>query len=459
MGLRSGRRWLGLALVLPSALFFLGRASPEPRQLEAGSSPVLVLISVDGLSPDYVLAADAHGAREPNLRRMVAEGAYAQGVTGVIPSVTYPSHTAILTGVWPSKHGIHANVTFDPLRRNDKGWYWYAEDVRVPTLFDAAAQAGLVTASVHWPATVSAHIDYDLPEFWRAGTDDDQKLLRTISTPGLLAELQKELGPYASGLDASIEADETRARFAERLLETHAPGVLALHLIALDHIEHETGPFTPQSTAVVERIDAVIGRFRATAERIAPGRAHVCVVSDHGFAATHHKLNLFVAFRRAGLLTVNAKGKITAWKAAPWVAGGSAAIVLKDPADEATRAGVRSLLERLARDPANGIDRILDAEELHSRGGFPEASFLVALKPGWKTDDELAGPLVARDKPGGAHGYLPDLPEMRAAFFLVGPGVPAHRALGVMDMRDIAPTLAHVLHLSLPSADGKNLLP
>jgi predicted AlkP superfamily pyrophosphatase or phosphodiesterase len=156
---------------------------------------------------------------------------------------------------------------------------------------------------------------------------------------------------------------------------------------------------------------------------------------------------------------VNAKGKITEWKAAPWVAGGSAAIVLKDPADEATRAGVRSLLERLAREPANGIDRILDAEELHSRGGFPEASFLVALKPGWKTDDEPAGPLVARDKPGGAHGYLPDLPEMRAAFFLVGPGVPAHRALGVIDMRDIAPTLAHVLHLSLPSADGKNLLP
>ena len=95
----------------------------------------LLVISVDGLRPDYVTAADAHGAKIPHLRKFLHDGSYAQGVTGVIPTVTYPSHTTIMTGVWPAKHGILANQTFDPLQKNHEGWYWYAEDIRMPTLY------------------------------------------------------------------------------------------------------------------------------------------------------------------------------------------------------------------------------------------------------------------------------------------------------------------------------------
>ena len=62
-------------------------------------------------------------------------------------------------------------------------------------------------------------------------------------------------------------------------------------------------------------------------------------------------------------------------------------------------------------------------------------------------------------KPSGTHGHLPDLPELRASFFLIGPGVPAGRSLGIIDMRDVAPTLARRLGLTLPTADGKTLLP
>jgi len=62
-------------------------------------------------------------------------------------------------------------------------------------------------------------------------------------------------------------------------------------------------------------------------------------------------------------------------------------------------------------------------------------------------------------KLGGTHGELPDVPELRASFFLVGPGVAAGKSLGLIDMRDIAPTVAHAAGLTLPSADGKNLLP
>jgi predicted AlkP superfamily pyrophosphatase or phosphodiesterase len=417
------------------------------------------MISIDGLRPDYITAADARGAKVPNLRRFLKEGAYAEGVQGVVPTVTYPSHTTLVTGVWPVKHGIWANTTFDPLQKNYQGWYWYTEDIRVPTLWDAAAKAGRVTASIQWPVTVGAHITWNIPEYWRANTEDDAKLLQAVSTPGLLAEARSEIGGYRGGTDTSVEGDENRGRYAQWMLEKKHPGLLMLHLIALDHIEHETAPFSPEAIAVLESLDAVIGKVRESAERLAPSRAFVAVVSDHGFAKTDAQLNLLPAFRDAKLFTVDDKGKIADWKAMPWVTGGSAAIVLKDPADAGVLAQVRELLAKLASDPANGIDRVLDTDELHKRGGYPSASFFVSLKPGWRTGYSLEGPLLSKTKPGGTHGELPDLPDLRAAFFLVGPGVPAGRSLGVIDMRDVAPTLAHEVGLSLPSADGKNLLP
>jgi predicted AlkP superfamily pyrophosphatase or phosphodiesterase len=423
------------------------------------TAPLLVVISVDGLRPDYITAADAHGAKVPHLRKFLREGSYAQGVTGVIPTVTYPSHTTLVTGVWPAKHGILANLTFDPLQKNHEGWYWYAEDIRVPTLWDAAAAAGRTTASIQWPVTVGAKINWNIPEFWRAGTPEDAKLLRVVSTPGLLTEGKAAVGEYRGGIDATPESDEVRGKYAVWILENKHPAVLTLHLIALDHIEHEAQAFSPKAMAVLERLDAVIGKVREAADRAAPGRAFVAVVSDHGFANYDQQLNLFPAFRKANLFSVDDKGKISDWRAMPWDTGGSAAIVLKDPKNGMTLATVRALLAKLAADPANGIDRVLEGEELHRKGGYPNASFFVGLKPGWHTGSALSGPVVSSVKAGGTHGELPDLPDLRASFFLVGPGVPAGKNLGLIDMRDVAPTLAKEAGLSLPTADGEALLP
>jgi predicted AlkP superfamily pyrophosphatase or phosphodiesterase len=421
--------------------------------------PILVMVSVDGMRPDYITHADEHGAKVPNLRRFITEGTYAEGVQGVVPTVTYPSHTTLVTGVWPAKHGIYANALFDPLDKGKMAWYWYAEDLKAPTLWDAAARAGRTTASIQWPVTVGAKITWDIPEVWRAGDENDLKLVRAVSTPGLLAEAEKEIGVYRGGIDASVESDEVRAKYAEWILEKKRPSLLLLHISALDHVEHQTGPFSPEDIAVLERQDAAIGKLRATAERIFPGRLIFAVVSDHGFVKVEKQINFGPAFAQAGLITLDAKGKATDWKAFPWETGGSAAIVLKDPKDAAVAAQVRELLAKLASDPANGIDRVLDADDLHKRGGYPTASFFVGLKPGWKNGYSLTAPVVESIKPGGTHGALPDLPELRSSFFVVGPGVPAGKKIELMDMRDIAPTLAHLAGMELASADGKSLLP
>src|SRR5262245_41299549 len=185
-------RWLALVLAVLVALTG-GAAAQDP-------APLLMLISVDGLRPDYVTAADRQGLKIPALRRLLAEGAFAEGVQGVVPTTTYPSHTTMLTGVWPAGHGILANTLFDPARAGERAWYWYAEDIRVPTLWDAAARAGWKTASVMWPVSVGARVDWNIPEFWHLGGPGDAKLMRLVSTPGLLMEMEKELGEFPRGL-------------------------------------------------------------------------------------------------------------------------------------------------------------------------------------------------------------------------------------------------------------------
>jgi predicted AlkP superfamily pyrophosphatase or phosphodiesterase len=453
---------LSLWIAAACGLFF-------PRSAAAQDQPQrtpVILISIDGLKPEYVQDADAHGLKIPNLRRFLKLGAYSTGVHGVVPTVTYPSHTTLITGVSPAKHGIYANTTFDPLQKNQGGWYWYAEDIKVPTLWDAAADAHLTTVNVHWPVSVAARITWNLPQYWRTGTSDDRKLLRVLTTPGLLDALEKDLGPYADGIKEDINSDENRAKFASRLLELKHPDFATIYLTALDTEEHASGPFSPESNATLERIDAALGGILASVKRVYGDRAVVCVVSDHGFVATDKALHLGVAFRKAGLIefgdvdrsaVATQKDKIKSWKATVWEAGGTIAIVLRDKNNAITKAKVAQLLKKLAANPANGIDRIVPEAELRARGGFPDAAFLVALRPGFLAGENVSGPLVTPTKTKGMHGYWPDLPAMNSSFFIFGPGLPAAHSLGPIDMRAIAPTLAQFLGLSLPAAEAAPL--
>src|SRR6201992_347468 len=116
----------------------------------AQAAPVL-LVSVDGLRPGDVLEAGARGIKIPTLKKLAADGVYASGVRNALPTVTYPNHTTLITGVWPARHGIVSNTTFDPLRKNAEGWFWYNRAIQVPTLWDAVRAKGGRSASLGWP--------------------------------------------------------------------------------------------------------------------------------------------------------------------------------------------------------------------------------------------------------------------------------------------------------------------
>ena len=414
----------------------------------------LLMISVDGLKPEYVLEADAHGLKIPFLRSLMQGGAYARGVTGVWPTVTYPSHTTLLTGLSPAEHGIYNNLEFDPKNTFANAWYWYAQQIRVPTLWQAAHEAGLSTASIGWPASVGATaVDFLIPEFWRVArlTDvdpSDALLLAAISRPeGLLQKMQARLGPYMRGNDPSPPGDAIKTRFALDIIKTQKPKFMTIHLSSLDEEQHGHGPFSAEVNADLELIDGQLAQLFA-ASRANDPKAIALVVSDHGFVQITHKVNLMQPFLRAGLLQSGG-----AWKAQPWSGSGMAAVMLHDPGDSQTERQVRDLLQALKADPSNGIAEVLERDAIKQRGAFPDASFLVVMKLGYYALADATSPLLS-DVQGtpGSHGFSPEYPEMRAAFFIAGPGIARGRDLGLIDMRQIAPTVAELLGVRLRSA-------
>ncbi|HEX4027041.1 MAG TPA: ectonucleotide pyrophosphatase/phosphodiesterase [Rhizomicrobium sp.] len=425
-----------------------------PVPVEA--APVL-MISIDGLRPGDVLEADARGFKAPVLKKLVAEGVFASGVKNALPTVTYPNHTTLITGVWPAKHGIANNPTFDPLQKNMGGWYWYSEDIKVGTLWDAVHKSGGKVASLSWPVSVGDRsIDYNLPEYWRAQIPEDMKLMRALATPGIVPLLEKRTGlTYAQTDGEEVEKDVGRARFTAALIAAKHPMFTTLHLRGLDHIEHGYGPGSPQAKEALATLDKAVGELVADARKAEPDLV-VAIVSDHGFAPAEHSVNLIAPFVQAGLITLDKNNKVTGWRAEPW-GGASAAIVLANPGDAALKAKVSSLLNDLAAKPELGIDHIADAGEVARLGGTPMASFWVDFKPGYLMGTDPSAPPVGPASVKGTHGYFPTHAEMRATFILAGPGITRHGSLGEIDMRDIAPTLAKVMKVSLPDADGTPL--
>lgn len=119
----------------------------------------VVVISVDGLLPAYYLDETWPA---PAMQQLYREGAHAVAVRSVFPALTYPGHTTLVTGALPARHGVYNNRKFEPVA--DPPWRKDASDIRVPALWGAVRARGGKTASVLWPLTVGAAIDWNLPE-------------------------------------------------------------------------------------------------------------------------------------------------------------------------------------------------------------------------------------------------------------------------------------------------------
>jgi len=119
------------------------------------------------------------------------------------------------------------------------------------------------------------------------------------------------------GIDSATEADEVRAKYAEWILEKSA-ALLLLHLLALDHLEHETGPFSEEDIAALEQLDTPLENCARRRSECFPRAVIFAVVSDHGFRESGEADEFWPAFVRAGLIYARCEEKVKGWKAFPW---------------------------------------------------------------------------------------------------------------------------------------------
>ncbi len=425
--------------------------APRPGAGSAAGARHVVLVSIDGMRPDYYTHADTYGLAIPNLRALMRRGRYAEGVVGTWPTVTYPAHTTLVTGARPNRHGVLANHPFDPLYRNQGGWNWYAETITADTLWAALRRAGKTTGAVYWPVTVGAAIDDNFPQIWRAKIDEDDRLLRALTTPGLAEACTREYGV----LPADQRTDHERGNAAELLVRERRHDLTLVYFTDLDDAQHAFGPGSKQALATLERIDGELGRVVRAADAAGDGaRTAFVVVSDHGFAAVTQVIRPAVLLRDAGLIDVQPNGAVAAWQAGVLAAGGLAAIYLKDPSDVVLRDRVASVLDEAARDPHLGIRAVHRKEVSEREGGFAGATFALEAAPGFEFDAALAGAVVGPSADKGAHGYPPENPDMRASLIAAGAGIRGGPPLPVVSMVSIGPTVAALLGVTLADAEA-----
>jgi predicted AlkP superfamily pyrophosphatase or phosphodiesterase len=438
------RGWLTLLCVLAMAAGCSDdRAAllrgPKGRQLAR-----VVIVTIDGIRP-----TDCERYRTlKRMRRLSAFAAAPDGALSVLPSVTYPAHTSIATGTYPDRHGITTNHAPDPRNNNDSGWRWYAQDIRVPTIWDVALAAGLRTALVTWPATVGARAHLRLPEYWRANNAEDAKLLRALATPGAWDLIVAEHPDFVAKYTPPHIKDEATIDAALTALRHFAPELMLLHILETDDAQHAFGPDSAQAEGSIRNADNQLGRLIDALEDTPEWpRTVVVVASDHGFVSIDRSIVLDMHLTAAGLTE-------KLWYSR---SGGFAYLYLHDADDQDAIEQARAFFEGIARDPAQGIAHVLTRAEIDRRHGDPDAVLGLEATPGFGFSKRRSAERVVMPAgEGGQHGYLPERPEMRAALMFYGPRVKPQKLRGAR-LIDIAPTVAPWLGLELPDVDGKPL--
>jgi predicted AlkP superfamily pyrophosphatase or phosphodiesterase len=383
------------------------------------------------------------------------------------PSVTWPSHTSLVTGVSPARHGVIGNSVWD--RKQGRAVTYIGdpelskdEAVRSRTLYDAAHEAGLSAGGVIWPCVNGARsLRWAIPDAGRAD------MHARYTTPGLVDELGKagidisKLGTWGWNKQYSSERDVLYTRVASHLLEKHGANLVLVHLISPDGVEHAYGPHTPEAYQAVAESDRRIAELWATLQKPPlAGQAALFVVSDHGFAPYEKIIRPNVVLQELGLIAADAQGKVTDRKAWCVAQGGAAFVYVLD--DSRLQDLLPVLRQKLAT--IEGVAAVREPKDFKQLGlpgpeSNPQSPHLVLLTGPGYSFNEVLGPEVVIKTDGlkGSHGHDPAPAYMHATFVAAGSGIKAGVKLDLIHNTDVAPTVAHLLGFAMADVDGRIL--
>lgn len=402
----------------------------------------VVIITIDGFRPDFYLDASWN---TPHLHQLMQQGTHAKGVNSVFPSMTYPSHTAIVTGVWPAKHGVYYNGMFEPQGSTGKN-YWNDSSIKVPTLWTAAQEKGLTAAALFWPVSADAPVKYNIPDIGGLGEAVRVKYSRP---EGFIASLKQDVFHDTARIEYG--KDHNVAAIAAHVIKKDQPHLMAIHFFSVDHYQHQQGRQGPLVQAAVADADSSVGIVVAALKEAGIWEKTVLIVTgDHGFMDVKKQVHPNVWLAKAGLITDVKKDE---WKAQFYSVGGSTYLYLKDKNDQQTLQQVKALLANLPEEEKK-MFRLIDRQQLDKAGANPEVAFALSGENGASFGNAMTGEAIRPGK-GGAHGYFPDFREIRTGLVACGPGIRKGGVINEMNLRDIAPLVVKLLNLSLPTAEGK----
>jgi predicted AlkP superfamily pyrophosphatase or phosphodiesterase len=404
---------------------------------------MVVMISLDGF-PAFAL--DDPKLPIPTLRGLMRDGATARMHT-INPTVTWPNHTTLVTGVRADEHGLLVNgsivptgawppVKVEPMVDMEKM-------VHAPTVYDAAHRAGLTTAQVDWVAIHNAPgITWPFAE-WAAPEDS---VVKEMVRKGAIAAADVENFTKAN----ILFRDQIWAKAAAWLVREHKPNLLLVHFLSLDSTHHSYGPKTLAATAAIAFLDGCVGKIvDAVRETGMQDRTTFFIVADHGFKAYTKEVHPAVALAAAGL----------AGKVYVLAEGGTADVYIEKSQVAELRPKTIAALRGV-----EGIDRVIEPQDYPALG-LPAPShdaqmsqLLLTASDGYSFSGSAGGPVTAAvPQTRGSHGYLASDPDMDALFIAGGYGVRPGAAPAAIANIDVAPTIARLLGVPLPSAKGKPL--
>jgi predicted AlkP superfamily pyrophosphatase or phosphodiesterase len=414
-------------------------------------SRTVVVISLDGF-PAYALKDPRLPI--PTLRQVMAEGTVAESMRPVNPTVTWPNHTAMVTGVNAAKHQVLFNgkvVRDSDGSQKIEPWLPKDQMVRGPTVYDVAFDAGLITAQVDWVAIYGAKtVHWQFPE----NPDPKGPIERELMAAGIVTE--EQLKKFDDGASSAWQ-DQIWTEAAVDILKKHRPNLLLVHLLTLDNTNHEYGPASNASyTAMALLDDHVKQILDAIKESGRLDQTTVLIVSDHGFATVHNVIhpNVFLAEQ---LLAKNGGEGLSAVSAMP--AGGMALVYINDRDHKNDRLPrLRDLFGKL-----EGVDRVFGEDEFAALG-IPRASecdqgpdLVLTAKQDYQFENGVGDEVITHVPGRGTHGFLNTDPAMQAIFIAWGAGIRKASRIASINNIDVAPTVANLLDLQMKTTEGRVL--
>ncbi len=392
----------------------------------------------------------------PTLRKLIADGVAADAMTPVNPTVTWPNHTSLVTGVDAAHHQVLFNglLTFpssgaEPLV---KPWINKDELVHAKTLYELASDHGLTTAQVDWVAIYGARgLNWSFPE----RPDPDGPIERDLVDEKFVT--REELENF--GEDSSPAwHDQVWTDAAVDIVKRHTPNLLLFHLLATDSLQHRYGALTPaayEAYAYADtRIAALLQAFR---DAKALDRTTFFIVSDHGFASFSHTVSPNVVLMQDHLMHVeNGQYAGDVWAKAE---GGTAMIYIRKPEQRA------ELIPKLTSEFAalEGVEHVYEGKELEALG-LPTSDqtdqapqLVLSAKSGYSFLAQTQGNVIQNGAIRGTHGYVNTNPDMQALFVASGAAIRQGVPLGTISNLQVAPTIAMILGLKLDAAQGEPL--